>query len=74
LTPVYFVASIWATGRQKVVKIAFIIGVISGPLLALVTPGFDILIAGIGGGTLAYAIDRYAIRARAKPTLAQEGA
>lgn len=74
LTPVYFVASIWATGRQTVVKIAFIIGIISGPLLALVTPGFDILIAGIGGGTLAYAIDRYFIRARAKPTLAEEGA
>jgi predicted branched-subunit amino acid permease len=73
LTPVYFVASIWATGRQTVVKIAFIIGIISGPLLAIVTPGFDILIAGIGGGTLAYAIDRYAIRARAKPALAEEG-
>lgn len=74
LTPVYFVASIWATGRHTVVKIAFIIGIISGPLLALITPGFDILIAGVGGGTLAYAIDRYAIRARAKPTLAEEGA
>lgn len=74
LTPVYFVASIWATGRQTVVKIAFIIGIISGPLLALVTPGFDILIAGIGGGTLAYVLDRYFIRARAKPTLAEEGA
>lgn len=74
LTPVYFVASIWATGRQTVVKIAFIIGIISGPLLALITPGFDILIAGVGGGTLAYAIDRYVIRARRKPTLAEEGA
>lgn len=74
LTPVYFVASIWATGRHTVVKIAFIIGIISGPVLALITPGFDILIAGIGGGTLAYAIDRYAIRARAKPTLVEEGA
>jgi predicted branched-subunit amino acid permease len=74
LTPVYFVASIWATGRHTVVKIAFIIGIISGPLLALITPGFDILIAGIGGGTLAYALDRYAIRARAKTTLSEEGA
>ncbi|MBB4954051.1 putative branched-subunit amino acid permease [Agrobacterium vitis] len=74
LTPVYFVASIWATGNHTVVKIAFIVGVISGPLLAIATPGFDILIAGIGGGTLAYAIDRYVIRARAKPALAEKGA
>lgn len=62
LTPVYFMASIWATGRQSVVKVAFVIGAVSGPALALVMPGFDILIAGLGGGTLAYLFDRYVIR------------
>ena len=65
LTPVYFVGSIWASARHSVVKIAFVIGVIGGPLLAVVTPGFDILIAGIGGGTLAYLIDRLVVRRRA---------
>ncbi|TWD57954.1 putative branched-subunit amino acid permease [Agrobacterium vitis] len=74
LTPVYFVASIWATGRQTVVKVAFVIGIVSGPLLALIVPGFDILIAGIGGGTLAYLIDRFFIRGRAKAALAEEAA
>jgi len=62
LTPVYFIASIWATGRQSVVKVAFVVGVVAGPLLATLVPGFDILIAGLGGGTLAYLFDRYAIR------------
>lgn len=62
LTPVYFIASIWATGHQSVVKIAFVIGLVSGPLLALAVPGFDILIAGLGGGTVAYLIDRYLVR------------
>jgi hypothetical protein len=62
LTPVYFIASIWATGRQSVVKVAFVVGVVSGPLLAVLVPGFDILIAGLGGGTLAYLVDRYVIR------------
>ncbi|MFN3320671.1 MAG: AzlC family ABC transporter permease [Allorhizobium sp.] len=62
LTPVYFTASIWATGRQSVVKVAFIVGVVSGPVLAVLVPGFDILIAGLGGGTLAYLFDRYVIR------------
>ena len=65
LTPVYFVGSIWASARQSVVRIAFVIGVVAGPLLAVVAPGFDILIAGIGGGTLAYLIDRFFVRGRA---------
>lgn len=73
LTPVYFVGSIWASARHSVVRIAFVIGVVSGPLLAVITPGLDILIAGIGGGTLAYLIDRFVVRRRA-PVAAGEGA
>ncbi|MCL6708020.1 AzlC family ABC transporter permease [Pseudomonas sp. R2.Fl] len=64
LTPVYFIASIWATSRQLLLKLAFVIGSVGGPLLTLVTPGLDVLIAGIGGGTLAYAIDRFVLRGR----------
>lgn len=71
LTPVYFIASIWATGRQSVVKVAFIVGAVAGPLLALVAPGFDILIAGLGGGTLAYLFDRYVIR-KDRPHMAEK--
>jgi predicted branched-subunit amino acid permease len=59
LTPVYFISSIWASAQQPVVKLAFVIGVILGPLLAVVTPDFDVLYAGIGGGTAAYLIDRF---------------
>jgi predicted branched-subunit amino acid permease len=59
LTPVYFISSIWASSRQFVVKLAFIIGIVAGPLLALVAPQFDVLIAGLGGGTIAYLVDRY---------------
>lgn len=64
LTPVYFVASIWLSSRQAVLRLAFIVGTIGGPLLALWLPGFDILIAGIGGGTLAYGIDRFVLRSQ----------
>lgn len=59
LTPVYFISSIWASARQPVVRIAFLIGVVAGPLLAVVVPQFDVLLAGIGGGTVACLIDRY---------------
>lgn len=66
LTPVYFVASIWVTSRQPVLRLAFVIGVVGGPLLALIAPGFDMLIAGIGGGTLAYLIDRFVVSRRSR--------
>ncbi|MGN7291322.1 AzlC family ABC transporter permease [Rhizobium sp. SAFR-030] len=69
LTPVYFFASIWASARHTVVKLAFVVGVVMGPAMALIEPEFDILYAGIGGGTAAYLIDRFFLRARrnAKP-------
>ncbi len=67
LTPVYFVVSIWATARHAVVRIAFVIGVVAGPLFAMIEPEFDVLYAGVGGGTLAYLIDR-ALRKRALAT------
>lgn len=67
LTPVYFIASIWATARHSVVKVAFIIGVIAGPVFAVIAPEFDILYAGIGGGTVAYLIDRFVFRRKIIP-------
>lgn len=72
LTPVYFIASIWATGRQSVVQVAFVVGVVAGPVLAVLVPGFDILIAGLGGGTLAYLFDRYVIRRGRRSASAEE--
>lgn len=71
LTPVYFFMSIWATGRHSVVRLAFVVGAIGGPLMALLSPGFDILISGIGGGTLAYLFDRF--WTRRPPASAPEG-
>ncbi|OHV81574.1 AzlC family ABC transporter permease [Rhizobium sp. LCM 4573] len=64
LTPVYFVASIWATAHHSVVRLAFMVGIVGGPFMALVAPEFDVLYAGIGGGTAAYLIDRFYIRRR----------
>jgi predicted branched-subunit amino acid permease len=59
MTPVYFISSIWASATQPVVRIAFAAGIVLGPVLALVAPDFDVLYAGLGGGTIAYLIDRY---------------
>lgn len=40
---------------------------IAGPVFAVIAPEFDILYAGIGGGTAAYLIDRFVFRRRIKP-------
>lgn len=71
LTPVYFISSIWASARHTVVKVAFVIGVIAGPLFAVIEPEFDILYAGVGGGTLAYLIDRFWLRRKIEPVIAE---
>lgn len=66
LTPVYFISSIWATAAHPVVRLAFVFGVVLGPAFASIAPQFDVLYAGIGGGTVAYFIDRY--RRKRKPS------
>jgi hypothetical protein len=37
---------------------------VMGPAMALIEPEFDILYAGVGGGTVAYLIDRFFVRPR----------
>ncbi|MEQ8481336.1 MAG: AzlC family ABC transporter permease [Hoeflea sp.] len=63
LTPVYFLTSIWASTRDRAGHMAMIFGLVLGPVFHQVAPEFDILYAGIVGGTLAFFADR-AVRAR----------
>lgn len=58
LTPIYFLASIWHSARHPVVYIALLFGLLAGPLFYWLAPEFDILLAGVGGGTLAWAVER----------------
>jgi len=58
LTPVYFLTSIWASTRDRAGHIAMIFGLALGPLFHQVAPEFDILYAGLAGGTLAFIADR----------------
>lgn len=59
LTPVYFLTSLWATARERLVKIAMICGLVLGPVFHLLTPDFDLLLAGLSGGVLAFFIARH---------------
>ena len=58
LTPVYFLASIWSSARHPVIYVALAVGLIAGPLFYWLAPEFDILLAGVGGGTLAWLAER----------------
>ncbi len=58
LTPVYFLASIWNSARHRVIHVALALGLVAGPLFYWLFPEFDILLAGLIGGTVAWAGER----------------
>jgi predicted branched-subunit amino acid permease len=57
LTPMYFMTSVWESARHRVIYVALLTGMIASPLAYLAFPEFDILVSGIGGGTLAYGLE-----------------
>lgn len=65
LTPMYFLTSLWGSAREWATNLAMVFGLILGPILHVLTPGFDLLIAGTVGGVGAYAI--YRVSHRRKP-------
>lgn len=58
LTPVYFLTSIWLSARHRVVYWALGAGLVFGGIFAVVAPQYDILLAGVVGGTLAWWAER----------------
>lgn len=65
LTPVYFLTSIWVSARHRVVYWALGIGLVLGAVFHEIAPDFDILLAGLVGGTLAWLGERH-LRLRQK--------
>ncbi|HRE21698.1 MAG TPA: AzlC family ABC transporter permease [Rhabdaerophilum sp.] len=58
-TPVYFTVALAAGARQLIDWLALGLGFVSAPVVALYAPpGMDLLIGGVGMGTLAYVIHR----------------
>ncbi len=54
LTPMYFLTSLWGSAREGATHVAMVLGLVLGPAMHLLLPGFDLLAAGALGGVLAY--------------------
>lgn len=54
MTPVYFLTALWATARFSVDRIAMLAGLVLGPIFHVLEPDFDVLWAGLVGGTISY--------------------
>ncbi|MBX9591058.1 MAG: AzlC family ABC transporter permease [Hyphomonadaceae bacterium] len=53
-TPLYFILSLVISSQSRMDVAAVVLGCGLAPLLYLIVPGFDLLAAGLIGGTLAY--------------------
>nr|WP_292773189.1 AzlC family ABC transporter permease [Mesorhizobium sp.] len=62
LTPMYFLTSLWGSARETATYVAMLLGLMLGPILHFVAPGFDLLGAGLLGGGLAYAVHLMQVR------------
>lgn len=62
LTPMYFLTSLWGSARERAGHVAMVLGVVLGPLLHVVVPGFDLLGAGLVGGGIAFAFHKLSRR------------
>ncbi len=58
MTPLYFATSIWNTARIRAEHWALVLGFVLGPFAWMVAPQANILLAGLGGGIIAYGARR----------------
>lgn len=66
LTPMYFLTSLWGSVRERAGHVAMVAGLILGPVFHVASPRFDLVAAGVVGGSLAYAFHRLSRRKAAK--------
>ena len=58
LTPVYFLISLFHSARDRSGRLALLFGMLCVPPAHWLSPEFDLLIAGIAGGAIAFALGR----------------
>ena len=58
LTPIYFLLTLWNAARFNMDKIALAIGLVCGPIFYIYSPGLDLILSGLIGGSLAFFLTR----------------
>ena len=58
LTPIHFFVLLAGEVRERMGALALACGAIAGPLFHLVTPEWSVVVAGVVGGTLAFALNK----------------
>ena len=58
INPIYFMLVVAADVRGRSRVLAALLGAVLGPLLYLATPDWSLLLAGVGAGTIAFAVGR----------------
>ena len=58
MNPVYFIIVLGGDIRGRMMGAALVLGAVAGPLAYLYTPQWSVLVAGLGGGTLAFLLTR----------------
>lgn len=66
LTPIYFTLSMLRASDALSDRLALLFGLALGPVIFITLPGFELVLSGLIGGTIAYLIDRHARRGRVK--------
>lgn len=67
LMPVYFLASLWSSARDRSAHVALAAGLVVGPAMHALAPSFDLFAAGLAGGVAGYLWRRQERAGRAIP-------
>lgn len=58
MTPLYFIMSLLLNAKEPIDGAALAAGALLGPVFFIAAPGFDLLLSGLVGGTLAFVVCR----------------
>ncbi|MFD1197064.1 AzlC family ABC transporter permease [Brucella gallinifaecis] len=58
LTPMYFLTSLWRSARERAGQVAMISGIVLLPVFHQFAPGYDLLMTGVVGGLISFAVHR----------------
>lgn len=66
LTPIYFLLSLERGAGGLGERVAIVLGLVIAPLVSQMSPSFDLLWTGLGGGTAAFLVERLIARRRVR--------